>query len=181
MNFNINLGKLFQIAGMGNDKHKIDTASEIKEVNSIFANTQSAATNPIGDSVQFSKKPSQSVNNINSSAAEKLANIAEQEPGFNVTSFRSYMDKPLTSWKDSFEFDLPYSIEAMSEMAENVDVDKLNAYLAAACNDPEVMERLDDFAIEFEVNGGDDKNAQVAYTVGALYEIGALEVEDEQQ
>ena len=67
----------------------------------------------------------------------------------------------------------------MSEMAENVDVDKLNAYLAAACNDPEVMERLDDFVIEFEANEGDDKNAQMAYTIGSLYEVGALETEEE--
>ena len=181
MDFNINLGKLFDIAKIGGDKTQIDTASEIKEVNSIFGSSQSAATNPIGDSVQFSKKPTEIANKINDSAADKLAYIAEQEPGFNVTNFRSYMGKPLTLWKDSFELDLPYTFETMSKMAENVDVDKLNAYLAAACNEPEVMERLDDFAIEFEAIGGDDKNAQTAYTVGALYEIGALEVEDEQQ
>ena len=40
------------------------------------------------------------------------------------------------------------------------------------------MERLDDFAIEFEANEGDDKNAQMAYTIGSLYEVGALETEE---
>ena len=175
MNFNINLGKLFQIAGMGNDKHKIDTASEIKEVNSIFANTQSAATNPIGDSVQFSKKPVTPF-----STADMINAIVEADPSINKGKLQSYMSKP-TSLPESFDVKPSYSVEYMAQvaqMAQDIDIDKLNAYLDAAIATG-AYKRAEDFAIEFEASGGDDKNAQMAYTIGTLYEVGALEAEEE--
>ena len=178
MNFNINLGKLFQIAGMGNDKHKIDTASEVEAVHSIFASQKSGATNPItGDTFEFSKKPVTPF-----STADMVNTLVEMDPSIDRNKFDSYMQKP-NSLPESFDVDRPYNVERMAQiaqMAQDIDVDKLNAYLDAAIATG-ADKRAEDFAIEFEANGGDDKNAQMAYTIGTLYEVGALETEEGKQ
>ena len=177
MNFNINLGELFKIAKMGGDdkKPQIDTASEVEAVHSIFASQKSGATNPItGDTFEFSKKPVTPF-----STADMINTLVEMDQSIDRYKLDTYMKKP-NSLPESFDVKIPYSVEYMAQMAQDIDIDKLNAYLDAAIATG-ADKRADDFAIEFEAIGGDDKNAQTAYTVGTLYEIGALEVEDEQQ
>ena len=121
----------------------INTDKEAVEANkqlSIFKNELKNITNPIGDSLDISK-----TNNKEVSTDELLAYV---DPKI-AAKVKNYIEtKPVETIKAG---KTPKLASRMAEMTENLDIDKLNAFLDMAYNS-DVADRIENDRIVADLN-----------------------------
>ena len=171
MNFNINLDRLLEIAGMGRDKTQIDTSLELKETHSLFKGQ--AFTNPIGDS--FIKRTELTTDfkiKSGDDVREALVNEFKNTPGIDQDKLDEYMSKPMQSIDalNNVFAEVPEEAQEMAKMAVDIDVNKLNAYLAIYAGENNISDtvaQMDEYGLD---------NADLAFTLHDMREAGEFGV-----
>jgi len=173
MDFNINLGKLFNIAKMGGDKTQIDTSQELRETKSLFNN--SGFTNPIGDS--FTKTTELTTNfQIKSGDDVRKALVEEFKKTTDIDPKKldEYMSKPMQSidtLNKAFALEVPEEAQKMAQMAVDIDVNKLNAYLAIYAGENNISDTVAQMD-EHE----NPEDADIAFALHEMREAGEFDV-----